>query len=210
MWSPVIWKTRSMNLRFGSEEFSRKNTSAVARPHKTRSTSRNCLKKVIIMTIEHHEIVQVKRRADGTSKWFGFVTFTSRKAAEQVHIWASNRSFNMVELAIMIQVFATPSHEIDGRIVELRRATSQVGVSILSSGFLWLPIIYHITSSNHSGIQLWRVNNANGPWSIGYEETAFVGPDSGNIFLHKNAGAQCKRTSGVRVTKSGILSTSWQ
>ena len=85
MWSPVIGKIRSMNLRFGSEEFSRKNTSAVARPHKTRSTSRNCLKKVIITTMQHHEIVQVKRRADGTSKWFGFVTFTSRKAAEQVY-----------------------------------------------------------------------------------------------------------------------------
>ena len=42
----------------------------------------------------------------------------------------------LVELAIMIQVFAMPSHEIDGRIVELRRATSQVGVSVLSSGFL--------------------------------------------------------------------------
>ena len=35
--------------------------------------------------MQHHEIVQVKRRADGTSKWFGFVTFTSRKAAEQVY-----------------------------------------------------------------------------------------------------------------------------
>ena len=35
----------------------------------------------------------------------------------------------MVELAIMIQVFAMPSHEIDGRVVELRRATSQVGIA---------------------------------------------------------------------------------
>ena len=29
-------------------------------------------------------IFQVKRRADGVSKWFGFVTFTSAEAAEQV------------------------------------------------------------------------------------------------------------------------------
>ena len=34
-------------------------------------------------------MLQVKRRADGKSRWFGFVTFTSAQAAEQVVQFAS-------------------------------------------------------------------------------------------------------------------------
>ena len=160
MWSPVIGKIRSMNLRFGSEEFSRKNTSAVTRPHKTRSTSRNCLKKS-----DHHDMATSRDRTGetpgGWNKQMVRVCHVHLKKGCWAGISASNRSFNMVELAIMIQVFAMPSHEIDGRVVELRRATSQVGVSILSSGFLWLPIIYHIAHLSR-------------PWSIGWVALSFL------------------------------------
>ena len=70
----------------------------------------------------------MKRRADGKSRWFGFVTFTSAEAAEQVVLILDESILEMfLWLSYLnVKVFAMPSHVIDGRTVEIRRATSQV------------------------------------------------------------------------------------